>query len=145
MTLMKDGYQTLIEFSAADSGFYLRGEEQTLTPAGLDGGGPIDTTTMRNSALRTMQPKQLITTTPASIDVLWDPALYADVYAMVNTNQQLTFTFPDGSTAIFWGFINTFSPQQIQEGQPALCTIGFQPTNENNSGVETAPSGTAFA
>lgn len=136
MARLDDGYQTLIAFADFPSvSFY----EKSITPPGVSGGGPVDTTTMRNAAWRTMNPKQLKSLSAASGTFAWDPEAYDDVVAMINVNQLITITFPDGSSLAFWGYLDEFTPGEHVEGeQPEVeCTI--QPTNQNASGVETAP------
>ena len=136
MAIMEDGFSTIISFPSHPSVAFA---EKTLTPPGVSGGGQNDVTTMRNTAWRTMAPKKLKTLTEASTEVAWDPAVYDDVVAMINDNQLITVTFPDGATLAFYGWLDEFSPNSNEEGaQPtANCTI--QVSNRNTSGVETAP------
>lgn len=136
MAIMTDGYPTTIAFED-DSDVQLEVKELTLP--GIDGGGPIDITTMSNSAWRTMAPKSLKTTLPLTMVCAWDPALYGEMITMINANQQLTVTFPDTSTLVFWGFIDKFEPNANVEGEQPTCNITIQPTNRNDSNVETAP------
>lgn len=145
MAVLDDGFATTIEFSEADSDFVLQVEETGVTPAGIDGGEPIDTTSMRRTTWRTAKPRQLKTLTPITEIVKYDPAAMATLLAMINVNQQITTTYPDDKTSIIWGYVKSATPQENREGQLPLMTIVIQPTNQNNSGVETAPSGTAWA
>ena len=140
MARIDDGYQTLISFSEAPSvKFYEKG----VQPPGIDGGGPVDTTTMRNSVWRTMNPKHLKSLTEGKITVAYDPAVYDDIVAMCNVNQLITIAFPDGSTLAFWGYLNSFAPGELQEGEQPTADVSIQPTNQDDSGVETAPVYTA--
>lgn len=140
MTILHDGYQTLITFALNPAVTF---KEISITPPGLDGGDAIDTTTMHNVKWRTMQPKALITMTESSLTVAYDPVFLDEANAMLNLNQLITLTFPDGSTWEFYGFLKNFTPGQHTEGErpTADCTVVC--TNEDNSHVETDPVYTA--
>lgn len=133
---LDDGYQTLISFAADPTVLFY---EKTVTPPGVDGGGEVDTTTMLNSAWRTRNPKALITLSNAAMTVAYDPATYPEIVALVNVNNLITVTFPDGDTLDFWGWLNTFTPGEHQEGEQPTADIEIIPSNQNASGVETAP------
>ena len=141
MAILEDGFQTLVGFSAGSSGvvFSDLGKEKTVTPPGLDGGGPIDTTTMRNTLYRTMAPKQLITLTESTMAMAYDPAVYDEIIAMLNVKQAITITFPDSSTLVFWGYLNTFTPNGNTEGEQPMADINLQPTNTDADDAEIAP------
>ncbi len=139
-----DGFGTSIEFSAEDSAG-LKVWEKEVQPPGVSGGGANDTTTLRNTAWRTMAPKNLKTLTDASITVAYDPACYDQIVLMVNVNQQITITFPDSSTLVFWGFIDTFTPNRIIEGEQPTAECVIIPTNQNAAGTETALGRVAVA
>lgn len=133
---LDDGYQTLISFANAPSvKFY----EKTVTPPGMDAGGEVDVTTMRNTLYRTRNPKHLITMSNMSSTVAWDPAAYNDVLSMIHVNQLITVTLPDGSTVAFWGWLDKFTPGEHQEGTQPTATVEIVPSNQNDSQVETAP------
>lgn len=136
MARIDDGFATLIEF-ADDSDVQMW--EKEVTPPGVDGGGENDTTTMRNTAWRTKWPKELITLSESSFTAAYDPAVYEEIIAMVNSNQQITLTFPDDSTLVFWGWLNTFVPNANVEGEQPTAEITIIPSNQNASKVETAP------
>lgn len=139
---LDDGYQTLVSFAADPSvKFY----EKTVTPPGIDGGGEVDTTTMLNAAYRTRNPKALITMSNAQMMVAYDPACYPEIVALVNVNNLITVTFPDGDTLAFWGWLNTFKPGEHAEGEQPTAEIEIIPSNQNASGVETAPVHTPAA
>ncbi len=141
MAIQTDGYQTLIGFSESSSGVVMSTlmEEMTTTPPGIDGGGTIDTTSMRNVDWRTFAEKSLKTLMESSVAVKYDPAIYDEIIATVNVNQAITITFPDGSTLVYWGIINTFQPNGNTEGELPLADLNIQPTNRNAAGAEIAP------
>jgi len=136
MGRIDDGYQTLISF-AADATVLLY--EKTVTPPGIDGGGEVDTTTMLNATWRTRNPKALITLSNASMVAAYDPGVYPEIVALVNVNNLITCTFPDDSTLAFWGWLNTFTPNEHAEGAQPTAAVDIIPSNQNDSGVETAP------
>lgn len=138
MARIDDGWQTLITFANAPS-IALLFAEKSVTPPGIDGGGLNDTTTMRNSVWRTGAPKNLKTLSESGFECSYDPAVLDDILTMINDNQLITITFPDGSSWDFWGFLNSFKPNPVVEGQQATAVCQLLPTNQNADGVETAP------
>jgi len=136
MARMDDGFATLITFSE-DSDVQLW--EKEVTPPGVEGGGENDTTTMQNTAWRTRSPKQLKTLSNAELVAAYDPAVYDEIVSMCNTNQQITVTFPDNSTLVFWGWIDMFTPNRIVEGEQPTANVTIVPSNQNDSGAEVAP------
>jgi len=142
MTVMKDGYQCLITFALEAA---VKMWEKTAKPPGISGGGAIDITTMHNTAVRTNSPKSLYTVSESTLSVAWDPALYLQIIAMINKNQLITVTFPDTSTLAFYGWIDEFSPGDLEEGSQPMADITIIPTNLNASNVETIPAYTAPA
>lgn len=143
--ILTDGFPTQITFtssalaSAAD--VHLLMEEQDLTPPGVSGGGPNDTTSMRNEVWRTRHPKKLKTLTSAPLTVKYDPEFYDLVNDMINDNQQITVTFPDGSRIVFWGWIDSFTPNACAEGDQPTATMVIEPSNmdADHDNVEIAP------
>lgn len=137
-----DGHSTRLSF-AADSTvkFY----EKTVTPPGIDAGGPIDTTTMHNTTYRTKSPKALLDITNAALTVAYDPATYPEILALAGVNNLITVTFPDGDTVAFWGWLDKFTPGELVEGEQGTADIEIVVSNVNGSNVETAPVYTAAA
>jgi len=139
--IMTDGFPTTIEFSAGVSGITLSTvlAEKDVQPPGFDAGGENDTSTMRNTAWRTKQPKSLKTLTDVNLTCAYAPEVLTEMEDMVGVNQLITITFPDAQTWAFWGWINTFTPNAVAEGAQPECTIGIMVGNQNGSGVETGP------
>lgn len=137
-TRIDDGFSTTYEFSENPT---IKIWEIDVTPPGWDGGGPIMTETMRNTELRTKIPKQLKTLTESTITVAYAISALEDIVDMINVNQEITITFPGGNGEMtFWGYINTFQPGALSEGNRATATMQIIPTNQNDSLVETAPT-----
>jgi hypothetical protein len=136
MAILTDGFSTRLSF-ANYPGILL--EEKTVTPPGIEGGGAIDNTTMANTTWRTASPKSLKTLTDGSLSAAYDPDVLDTIMTMINENQLITATFPDGSTFAFWGWLDTFEPSELSEGEQPLADCTMVPSNKNDSGVETGP------
>lgn len=137
MTVQRDGHGALVSF-ASDSSVQMWAKE--ITPLGLEGGGPIDVTTMNNTAWRTQYPKTLKQAKALSMVVAYDPAVYDEIITMLNSNQAITLTFNDNSTVVFYGWINDFQPGRISSGEQPTAELTIEVSNLNGSGVETAPA-----
>lgn len=141
-----DGYQALITISGATT---VSLWEKAVTPPGVDGGEAIPLTTMHTTRYRRFGPRALITLTPVSMSVGYDPAVYDTIISLVNSRTTtITIEWYDGSTLAFYGFLQKFEPQQLQEGAmpEANCTIvptNWDPTNNVEAGpLMTSVSGT---
>ncbi len=137
-TRLTDGFKTIITFSGATGAALW---EMTIQPPGVDGGGPNDTTSMRNTAWRTRQPKKLRTLTEASGTAQYDPVFFdtATLNALLNINQSITILFPDNSTLVFWGWLNEFKPNEHKEGEAPTVRFTVVPSNQNATGAEIGP------
>lgn len=136
MNIMEDGHSTIISFSANPA---VKFAEKEVTPPAVSGGGPVDTTTMRNQTWRTQGARKLKTLGQSSAVVAYDPLVYDQIVAMVNVNQQITVTFPDGESVTFWGWLDSFTPGANVEGTQPTATITIEPSNRNTSKQEQAP------
>jgi len=58
---------------------------------------------------------------------------------MLSENQLITITWPDTSTLAFWGWLDKFVPANVVEGEQPTATVTIEPSNQNDSQVETAP------
>jgi len=134
MARIDDGFSTTITFADYPSvSFY----EKEVTPPGMEGGGENDTTTMLNVTWRTKAPKKLVSLTPCSFVAAYDPVVYDDVVSMINTNQFITITFPDGSTLGFWGWLDQFAPNANTEGEQPTAQCTIIPSNQTDSATPT--------
>lgn len=132
---LEDGYQALIAFAENPD---VKLWEKTVKPPGLEGGDPVDTTTMHNQTYRTSAPRHLKTLTPVQTTTAYDPAVYEEIKDLINVNGWITIHFPDGSTYDFVGYLQNFDPSPLQEGNPPEATATIVPTNELD-GIETDP------
>lgn len=135
---MDDGYQALIAFAAdPDVSFW----EKTVKPPGVDGGDAIETTTMHNDTYRTMASRALKTLTEASCTAAWDPKLYDQIIALINVETSITIHFPSGATLAFFGFLKSFDPSELKEGEQPEASITIVCTNVDPSdGTEAGPN-----
>lgn len=131
-----DGFSTIFTLSNIPSAKLY---EKELTPPGVMGGGPIDTTTMRNLAWRTKSPKQLKSLGDVTATVAYATEVYDDVIAQIQVNQEITVTFPDQSTIVFWGWLEEFTPGNNTEGAQPTAKVTIHTSNHDADGVETAP------
>jgi hypothetical protein len=138
MAFIRNGHPTLIGFSInpTASTFII---EKTVTPPGWDGGGMIDITSMRNTALRTRIAKSLVTLTEMTLMMQYAPVAYTGIFSMLNVNQTITVYFGDGSTLAFRGWINTFKPGEHKEGEEPLASVEIIPSNIAADGSESDP------
>ena len=128
--ILRDGFQTWIQFQANGTIFVLdHAREKTVTPPGYDAGGPIDTTSMRNTRFRTRYPKALITLTDMTLTVEYAVEALEEIFGLLGDNNLITVFYPDGSEESFYGYLDKFQPQEMREGEQPLATITIVPTN----------------
>ena len=120
-----EGYQSLIAFE--DDSNLLFGETVVGAP-GIDGGDPVPTTTMFNATYRTKAPRKLKELTPFQVQGKFCSGTIDAVFALINENQWITVTWPDGAQYSFPGFLKSFQPAQAQEGNPLEGTLEIVPT-----------------
>ena len=131
-----DGFSTYVSFANYPS---IKLYEKEITPPGVDGGGAVETHTMRNTAWRTKGPKHLKSMDDLTFTAAFATDVYSDVMSAVNENQLITVHFPDGHTLAVWGFITSFKPNQVKEGDQPTAVVTVVCSLQNNSGVEVAP------
>lgn len=140
-TKMPDGYKTIVTCSGNRN---LSFWEIEVTPPGLDGGDPIEVTTMRNFLWRQMAARSLQTLTAMSITAAWNTALYAELTVpltpILNNNMTWTILFRDLSSVSFYGVLNKFDPQSLKEGDFPQVQLTVTPTNTDpGDGSEEGP------
>ncbi len=134
---LDEGFRTLVTFASNPTiGFW----EKEVTPPGLQGGDPVDTTTMHNVRWRTRNPRQLITMENFKLNCAYDPYLYTSLLALLNVKTTVTVTFRDGTTLAFYGFLQSFIPGSLKEGEQPMAEITVVPTNQDpTTGAEEDP------
>lgn len=123
-----DGFSTLIAFSRdANASFW----ERSITPPKIEGGDPIEITTMHNVTWRTKWPRKLKDLEPYSVTAAYDPILYSVADArenLINQPGSVTIQFPDGSDLDHWGYLQSIEPAELQEGEFPMVTLVIVPT-----------------
>lgn len=133
---LDDGFSTTIELELAPT---VKLYEKEITPPNITGGGPIDTTTMRNTAWRTHAPKQLKAMGPISTTCAYATDAIPVLFAQVGKNQRMTITFADGASLRLWGWLDEFTPGAFKEGDQPTASVKFQPSMRDDTGEEVAP------
>ena len=137
-TRIGDGYQTLIAFAADPNISFW---EKTVTPPGMDGGDAVDNTTMHNVTYRTFSSRALVTMTPASTTVAFDPLCYNSIIAIINVEGAITVHFPNADTLDFYGYLKSFIPGPFVDGTQPEASVEIVPTNwDPVNNVEAAPN-----
>lgn len=140
MSRLDDGHPTIVTF---DEDPDIKLWEKGVTPPGVSMGGMNDTTTMRNSVWRTRMFKKLKTLTAMGMRCAFDPAVFPEVVAIAGINQEVTLTWPEGDTLLFWGGVESGTFSEVVEGSQPEMNVNVEPTNQNASLVETGPVYTA--
>lgn len=141
---LDEGFPTKIAFArSANVSLW----EKTVQPPGVDGGEPVDTNTMHNLIWRTQNPRVLKTLMPHTFKCAYDPNAYNTIVSnLINANGSITVRFPDGSTLDYFGYLQKFEPDQIEEGKQPEATATIVPTNfDPVNHVEAAPVLTSVA
>lgn len=140
---LKDGYSTRITLALDTTISFW---EKTIQPPGIDGGEKIEQTTMLNDDWRTFAARALTTLTDSTVKVAYDPNLYNSILSQVNVQkvgssaQVITITFPDGSTLAYYGYLQSFAPDELVEGTQPTATVMIVATNYDPvNNVEAAP------
>jgi hypothetical protein len=132
-----DGFPTLISLKLKPAITFW---EKTCKPPGMDGGEPVDNTTMHNVAMRTSAPRKLKTATSATATVAYDPKVLPEIIASINIPDTVTYHFPDRSSWCFYGFLQSFEPGDCAEGAQPEATATFAQTNTDPvDGTEQVP------
>jgi hypothetical protein len=134
-----NGFSTTLSFSLNPT---LEFYEVEVQPPGWEGGDPINTTTMRNTLLETFTPASLQTLTEITISAAYTSDIFhltTGVKEMINKNQEITVTLPDGATFKFWGFIRGWNPPTHTKNVRPMASFRIAPSNTNASKVETLP------
>jgi len=145
MAYLTDGHPTTVTFYALGTGVVIKLKETSVTPPGIAAGGENDTTTMRNATWRTKQPKHLKTLTNGACTFQYDPAIYDQILSIIGINGQVLVEFADGSTLLFWGWLDDFTPGECVEGTMPTATGTVICSNQNADGTEVAPVYSAAA
>ena len=145
---MDDGHSTVLIVEGYEGVPFW---EKTVKPPGMDGGDPIDTTTMHNQTWRTMVSRSLITMTPCNLTAAYDPKLWdtddaLDMVGLINSERIMTVRFPNCDSVGFYGYIQSMEPQDHSEGAQPEVNIVIAVTNSGPTDrLEYAPVWSADA
>jgi len=142
-TMLNNGYQSLVAFTEnATLGVW----EKEVTPPGLDSGDKIDVTTMHNTTYKTFVHQALVEVTDSGMTCAYDPGQLSALVTLLtdasNTNQLISYHYPDGSSWDVYGFLKSFTPETLSNGTQPQATVTIVHTNLNiaDPPVETAPA-----
>jgi hypothetical protein len=135
--MLENGHSSLITILLdPDISFW----EIEMTPPGIDGGDEIDVTTMHSDTWRTKAPRTLKDLTESTVTAGYDPLLYTQILAVINRETTITQIWPDGTTLAYYGFVKSFTPNNLVEGEMPQADIVIVPTNRDpSSGAEESP------
>jgi hypothetical protein len=133
---LDDGFSTIITLENLPT---VKLFETEVTPPGYAAGGAIPTTTMRNIAYRTQAPRKLKNLTKMTFTAAYATSAVPLIWTEIGKNQRITVTFPDGSTLMFWGWVEDFTPAAHKEGTQPTATVTVEPGMRDADGEEVAP------
>ncbi|MEM3120686.1 MAG: hypothetical protein QXZ57_07210 [Nitrososphaerota archaeon] len=135
---LRDGYSSKIVFAALNTASFW---EKTVQPSALDGGEPIDQTTMRNTTWTTKAPQSLKDMGPVQVVCAYDPDYWNQIDTeLINVPTTITIQYPDGSTLALYGYLKSAAPNPLQRGQQPEITLVIVPTNwDHVNKVEAGP------
>ena len=137
---LTDGKTAFVVIGAGSSYRDIAFWEVTVKPQGYDGGEPVMTGDMWNTAFKTKVPQKLINGTPMQIEANYDPAFVNDIVAAINDNTTITRHDPDLSSTCFYGYLRSVEFAPMADGQQPRCTIVIEQTNTDPSdGSEAGP------
>lgn len=147
MPVMHDGFSTTITPQGYPS-LYLVLPEKEVTPPGIDMGGQIPISTMRNTEWRTFMPKSLKTMTNIEFVAAYDPDVWtanAHVRSLLGKNIFWTVRYPassaapTGHTLGMYGWLDKFQPNAHKEGEQPTANCIVVPSNLNAAYSEAGP------
>lgn len=138
---LKSGHPTKVTIARdTDISFW----EVEITPVGLEGGEPIDQTTMHNVTVVTRAEGDLIDVTPLTGTGAYDPALLSQAFQCINQPSVITETYQDGSTYCYHGYLRSLIRQSHVRGQQPRVAFTIVPTNWDGT-AEQVPVLTSVA
>lgn len=120
--------------------------EKSAKPPGYDGGDPIDITDSFNVLKKTKAPRTLHEASDMEVTGFWEPGSAVEIEALINVEDTITVTFPDGSNERFYGFARVWEPEEVAEGEPVMGTLTITETDwDYTNRVEAGPARTNVA
>lgn len=133
----EDGHSTLITFLAdPDVSFW----EKIVQPFGLEGGPPIEQTSMHNVAFTTKRAQHLIDVEAGASEVSYKGAIYDQIKALINTETVITYKLPDNTKWCKHGYLRSFKPTRNSKGNQPMANIVIEAINLDSAGAEFGPN-----
>lgn len=121
-----DGYQTFLAF-ALDPDISVW--EKSVQLPGIEGGDPIDTTTMHNATWRTKVMRALKEMTEFTITAAYAGATSLNqLNAIINQEGAITVHVSNGTRISFFGALRSATPQDVAEGEQPEIQLTITPT-----------------
>lgn len=142
--LLKNGFKSLIVFTSLPTASFWEKVEGGVKPGKIDGGAPINITTMRNTAVHTKAPRALIEEGDITVQCLFDPALRTQIRnTLLNrAHDTITTINSDGSTEAAYGYLMSAEFSNFENGKPPEVTLNIVITNIDANGNESPPART---
>lgn len=131
------GYRILITLAANKSIAFF---EVEVTPAGVDGGDAIKTSTQFNNTYHSKRPRHLMMTDGAKVKAQLAAGTRHQCELIINVETTITETYPDGSTYAYYGFLKSVKFGSFKEGEKPDCDIEIVETDwDYVNAVEAGP------
>lgn len=139
---LRDGFSSKITLSGNTT---INFWEKSVTPPGMDGGPPVEQTTMFNETRVTKAPQVLYDMTDGAAKVAYDPAVYTQIISIINQPITITQTWRDGTTLADYGYLQSFKPDPLERGKQPEASVVIVYTGQDTSGTEWAPTITSVS
>lgn len=127
---LRNGFKSTITFSQDTN---IEMWEMEVGQPGMDGGDPVDTTTMHSVEWREKAPRTLKDLTPFTVKFAYDPVIWnsssTSTRGAINREDTITITYPDLSTLAFFGYLQKVEFEPLVEGTMPAGTATIVPTN----------------
>jgi len=92
---------------------------KSMKPLSIKGGEPIDTTTQKNTSVKTRRPRVLHDYGPTmTVKFTYDPNVRSEIEDyLINREGSITQWWPDQSYEDFYGFLNEVDFDEMSEGE----------------------------
>lgn len=120
------GYQSLVVFNSIPN---LAIFEKTVQPPSVNGGDPIQTSTMLNEFCETKAPQRLVGDDDGIVVAAYDPAVLSTLRQITNVPDSVTFAYPDGSAEVYWAYLKSAVKSPMQKDQQPEMTLTIVVTN----------------
>jgi hypothetical protein len=124
--VLGNGYGARLVFSSNPTVPF---EEVEVTPPGWEGGEPLDLSNHHNKKYRTKAPRRLIDMTDAELTVNYSTDMVGDIEGLVNHHDTITVWWPDNAHVAFYGYLRTFKPGRLVDGEKPSATVTVVVTN----------------